>query len=168
MKQFFSFVKKEFYHIIRDKRTMFILLGMPVVQIIIFGFALTNEVKNSALAVFDQSKDAATLSLISELNASKYFEVRKNISSYNEIEKIFKKGEIKLAVVLPPHFNDDLQHFNKAQVQLIADASDPNVANTLTNYASAIIMDYQKRITNDRKLPYTIDTEMKMLYNPEL
>src|SRR5438552_10894062 len=168
MKQFFSFVKKEFYHIIRDKRTMFILLGMPVVQIIIFGFALTNEVKNSALAVFDQSKDAATLSLISELNASKYFDVRQNISSYNEIEKIFKKGEIKLAVVLPPHFNDDLQHFNKAQVQLIADASDPNVANTLTNYASAIIMDYQKRITNDRKLPYTIDTEMKMLYNPEL
>ena len=168
MKQFFSFVKKEFYHIIRDKRTMFILLGMPVVQIIIFGFALTNEVKNSAIAVFDQSKDAATLSLISELNASKYFDVRQSLSSYNEIEKIFKKGNIKLAVVLPPHFNDELQHFNKAQVQLIADASDPNVANTLTNYASAIIMDYQKRITNDRKLPYTIDTEMKMLYNPEL
>ena len=51
---------------------------------------------------------------------------------------------------------------------MIADASDPNVANTLTNYATAIIMDYQKRITNDRKLPYTIDTEMRMLYNPEL
>ena len=61
-----------------------------------------------------------------------------------------------------------LQHLNKAQVQLIADASDPNVANTLTNYATAIIVDYQQRITNDRKLPYTIDTETKMLYNPEL
>jgi ABC-2 type transport system permease protein len=71
-------------------------------------------------------------------------------------------------VIFPPHFYDELQHYNKAQVQLIADASDPNVANTLTNYASAIIMDYQKRITNDRKLPYTIDTETKMLYNPEL
>ncbi len=115
MKQFSSFVKKEFYHIFRDKRTMFILLGMPVVQIIIFGFALTNEVKNSAIAVFDQSKDAATLSLISELNASKYFDVTQNISSYNEIEKMFKKGKIKLAVVLPPHFNDDLQHFSVAR-----------------------------------------------------
>ncbi|MBD0288117.1 MAG: ABC transporter permease, partial [Flavisolibacter sp.] len=61
-----------------------------------------------------------------------------------------------------------LQHFNKTQVQLIADASDPNVANTLINYASAIIMDYQKRITNDRQLPYTINTEMRMLYNPQL
>src|SRR5262245_43671455 len=58
--------------------------------------------------------------------------------------------------------------FNKAQVQLVADASDPNVANTLTNYATSIIKDYEKRVTNDRKLPYTIDTEMRMLYNPQL
>ena|SRR6266496_996255 len=168
MKQFFSFIRKEFYHIFRDKRTMFILLGMPVVQIVIFGFALTNEVKNSKVAVFDQSKDAATASLIAEIDASRYFDIRQNLFSYAEIEKIFKEGKIKLAVVFPPHFNEELQHYNKAQVQLIADASDPNVANTLTNYASAIIMDYQKRITNDRKLPYTIDTETKMLYNPEL
>jgi len=168
MKQFFSFIRKEFYHIFRDKRTMFILLGMPVVQIVIFGFALTNEVKNSKVAVFDQSKDAATASLIAEINASRYFDVRQNLFSYTEIDKIFKEGKIKLAVVFPPHFNEELQHYNKSQVQLIADASDPNVANTLTNYASAIIMDYQKRITNDRKLPYTIDTETKMLYNPEL
>jgi ABC-2 type transport system permease protein len=168
MKQFLSFVKKEFYHIFRDKRTMFILLGMPIVQIVIFGFALTNEVKNSKIAVLDQSKDAATKSLIAEIDASRYFDVKQNLFSYNDIDKIFKEGKIKLAVILPPHFNEDLQHFNKAQVQLIADASDPNVANTLTNYASAIIMDYQQRITNDRKLPYTIETETKMLYNPEL
>jgi len=167
-KQFLSFVRKEFYHIFRDKRTMFILLGMPIVQIIIFGFALTNEVKNSHVAVFDQSKDAATSSLIAQIDASKYFDVTQNIVFYDEIEKVFKEGKIKLAIILPPHFNEDLQHFNKAQVQLIADASDPNVASTLTNYASAIIMDYQQRITNDRKLPYTIDTESKMLYNPEL
>ena len=147
---------------------MFILLGMPIVQIIIFGFALTNEVKNSGIAVFDQSKDAATTSLIAEIEASRYFDIKQNLFSYSEIDKIFKEGKIRLAIVLPPHFNEDLQHFNKAQVQLIADASDPNVASTLTNYASAIIMDFQQRITGDRKLPYTIDTEMKMLYNPEL
>jgi ABC-2 type transport system permease protein len=62
MKQFTSFVKKEFYHILRDKRTMFILLGMPIVQIILFGFALTNEVKNSQIAVLDNAKDASTTS----------------------------------------------------------------------------------------------------------
>ena len=147
---------------------MFILLGMPVVQIVIFGFALTNEVKNASVAVMDPSKDAATMSLTGELNASKYFDVIQDVYSYNDIESSFRKGKIKLAVVFPQHFGEDLEHFNKAQVQLIADASDPNVASTLVNYASAVISDYQKRVTDDRKLPYTITTETRMLYNPQL
>lgn len=168
MKQFLSFVKKEFFHIFRDKRTMIILLGMPIIQIIIFGFALTNEVKNSKVAILDPSNDVATTSLISQIDASRYFEVDQMIHSTKEIDQIFKKGKVKLVIIFPQHFNEDLQHFNKAQVQLIADASDPNVANTLTNYASAIIMDYQQRITDEKKMPYTINTEMRMLYNPEL
>ena len=168
MKQFFSFVKKEFYHILRDKRTMFILLVMPIVQIIIFGFALTNEVKNAKIAVLDNSKDVATASIIHEIDASRYFDVEQNLHSYNDIEVAFKSGKVKLAIIFPQNFNEDLQHFNKAQIQLVADASDPNVANTLTNYATAIIMSYQDRITNDRKLPYTINTEMRMMYNPQL
>jgi len=168
MKQFISFVKKEFHHIWRDKRTLFILLGMPIMQILIFGFALTNEVKNAQIAVLDQSNDPATQALRSEMEASRYFEVVQNLHSYSEIDPAFKKGKIKLAVIFPENFAADLDHFNTAQVQLIADASDPNVANTLTNYATAIIMDYQDRITNNRKLPYTIKSEMRMLYNPQL
>ena len=168
MNQFLSFVKKEFHHILRDRRTMFILLGMPIVQIVIFGFALTNEVKNTSIAILDPSKDAESSSLSNEINASQYFDVVQNVRSYDEIESAFRKGKIKLAVVFPQNFGEDLQHLNKSAVQLIADASDPNVANTLVNYASAIISDYQKRITNDRKLPYTINTEMRMLYNPQL
>jgi len=168
MRQFFAFVKKEFFHIWRDKRTMFILLGMPVVQIVIFGFALTNEVKNSKIAILDNSKDDATISLTGQLDASRYFDLEKNLTNYNQVEEEFKKGKIKLAIVFPQHFNEDLKHFNKAQVQLIADAADPNTASQLTNYATSIIMDFQNRITDDRKLPYTIDTEAKMLYNPQL
>lgn len=167
-RQFLSFVTKEFLHIWRDKRTMFILLGMPVFQIIIFGFALTNEVKNSKIAVLDQSKDVASVSLIQELDASRYFDVQQNLTSYKEIETAFRKGKIKLAVVLPNQFDEDLQHINKASVQLIADASDPNVASTLTNYATAVIMDFQNRITSNKKLPYSINVETRMLYNPQL
>jgi len=166
--QFLAFVKKEFFHIWRDKRTMFILLGMPVVQIVIFGFALTNEVKNANIAILDNSKDAATASLTAQLDASRYFALEKNLVTYQQVEEEFRKGKIKLAIVFPQHFGEDLQHFNKAQVQLIADAADPNTANQLTNYATSIINDYQNRITNDRKLPYTINTEMRMLYNPQL
>jgi ABC-2 type transport system permease protein len=168
MKQFFSLVRKEFYHILRDRRTMFILLGMPIAQIILFGFALTNEVKNARIAIFDQSKDISTNSLISQINSSRYFDVEDNLHSYKEIEETFRKGSIKLAIVFPENFNNDLEHLNKAQVQLVADASDPNTANALTNYATSIIRDYEMRITNDRKLPYTIKTEMRMLYNPQL
>jgi ABC-2 type transport system permease protein len=168
MKQFMSFVKKEFYHISRDKRTLFILLGMPIMQILIFGFALTNEVKNSRIAILDNSKDAATSSIITEIASSRYFDLDQSLHSYEDIDRAFRRGNIKLVVVFPRNFNEDLEHFNTAQVQLIADASDPNIATTLSNYASSVIMDYQNRITNGRKLPYTINTEMRMLYNPQL
>ncbi len=168
MKQFLAFVKKEFYHIMRDKRTLFILLGMPIMQIIIFGFALTNEVKNSRIAILDNSKDAATSSVINELEASRYFDIQQNIHSYDDIERTFQEGMVKMAVVFPPGFAEDLQHQHKAQVQLVADASDPNVASTLTNYATAVLKDYQGRITDEKELPYTIDTETRMLYNPQL
>lgn len=168
MKQFLSFIRKEFYHIWRDKRTMFILLGMPIVQIIIFGFALTNEVKNAKISVLDQSHDAATASIISEITASKYFDVAATLHSPSEIEEAFRKGTSKMVLVLPASFESDLQHFNTAQVQLIADASDPNTATTLINYASVIIRDYQQRLTEERKTPYVINAQVRMLYNPQL
>jgi ABC-2 type transport system permease protein len=168
MKQFISFVKKEFFHIFRDRRTLIILLGMPIAQIIIFGFALTNEVKNAKFAVLDQSKDAATAALISQLNASQYFDNEGSLTSYSEIQSVFRRGKVKLVVVFPPSFNSRLLRESNAQVQLVADASDPNTATTLSAYASNIIKDYQQRITNDRKLPYTITVESRMLFNPQL
>jgi ABC-2 type transport system permease protein len=168
MKQFSSFVKKEFYHIFRDKRTLLILLGMPIVQIVIFGFALTNEVKNAKFAVLDASKDVATEAIASELNASRYFDYGQTVHSYKEIETIFRRKEAKIVVVFPASFNSNLQHFNEAQVQLIADAADPNTATTLSGYATIIIKDYQLRLMQQRKLPYTINTTVRMLYNPQL
>ena len=167
MKQFVSFIKKEFYHIFRDRRTMFILLFMPVVQIVIFGFALTNEVKNSKIALFDNAKDDASASLITEIGNSRYFDIVQTIYSSSRVEEVFKQGKIKLVVVIPQNFESDLRNFNHAQVQLLADASDPNVASTLTNYAASVIRDYQNRYTRGHQLPYTIHTEIRMLYNPQ-
>ena len=168
MKQFSAFIRKEFHHIFRDKRTLLILLGMPIVQIIIFGFALSNEVKNARFAVLDASKDVATGAIISELNASRYFDYQQMVYSYKEIETIFRREKAKIVVVFPPSFNSNLLHFNEAQVQLIADASDPNIATTLSGYATTIIKDYQLRLMKERKLPYTIHTTVRMLYNPQL
>ena len=168
MKQFFVFVKKEWLHIWRDRRTLVILIGMPVIQILLYGFALTNEVKNSKVTIFDQSKDEATTAISNEIAASRYFNLVKNVYSYKDIEATFRQGKIRMAIVFPQGFRDDLLHTNHAQIQLIADASDPNTANTLTNYATSIINDYQQSINQNQQLPYTIKTELRMLYNPEL
>jgi ABC-2 type transport system permease protein len=168
MKQFFIFVKKEWLHIWRDRRTLFILVWMPVVQIILYGFALTNEVKNSKIAVFDQSNDETTTIITHQIDASRYFDVVEYLHSYKDIGATFRQGKIRLAVVFPQNFRNDLLHTNHAQIQLIADASDPNTANTLTNYAMAIINDYQQSLNQNEKLPYTINTQLRMLYNPEL
>ena len=168
MNQFLSFIKKEFFHIWRDKRTMFILLGMPIVQIIIFGFALTNEVKDAEIAILDQSKDAATSQLISKINASNYFTVSAMLHNPDEISQTFQKNKAKIVLVLPANFGNDLKHSNNVQVQLIADASDPNTATTLVNYATAIIKIYQQQVNTTEQIPLQINTQVRMLYNPQL
>lgn len=168
MKQFLSFVRKEFYHVFRDKKTLLMLFGLPIAQIILFGFALTNEVKNAKIVVCDYAKDHASQRITDKLEASRQFEIEKTIVSHQQIENAFKKGNIKLAIVFPANFNKELLHLNHAQVQIIADASDPNTANTLSSLATRIIMDYQQELTQTSGIYYRIVPEVRMLYNPEL
>ena len=170
MKQFFSLIKKEFFHIGRDRRSLFVLLGMPIAQILIFGFALTNEVKDTRIAILDQSKDVHTEGLIQQIEASRYFDIERQLTSISEIEGAFKSGKIKMAVIFEPNFAENIAHSGKTQLQLIADASDPNTATTITNYVTAIINDYQTQhlMGNGGKPPLSINVESRMLYNPQL
>lgn len=168
MKQFFTFIRKEFYHVFRDPKTLLLLFGMPVVQILLFGFALTNEIKNSGIVVCDYANDAASHHIIDQLEVNNNFEIQGKLLSHLEIEEAFKKGKIKLAIIFPTNFNNDLLHLNKAQVQIIADATDPNTAGTLTNYATNIIMEYQHELMQGKSAPLQINTEVRMIYNPEL
>ncbi len=168
MKQFIIFVKKEFYHIFRDRKSLLIIILMPIVQIILFGFALTNEIKNSNIAVLDNAKDESSRAIIQRLDASRYFNVFQNINTQQDIETAFKSGNIRLVVVFQPGFRESLLHTNHAQIQLIADASDPNTATMVTNYAKNIIGDYQKELNEQVQVPYMISPEIRMLYNPQL
>ena len=168
MKQLRSFIKKEFLHVFRDRKTLLLLFGMPIAQIILFGFALTNEIKDANIVICDYSKDVTTKQIISKIEANSNFNVYQNLMSHNEIESAFKTGKIKLAIVFPSNFNSELQHLNRAQVQIIADASDPNTASTLTNYATTLIKSYQLDLLKNNKLPLSIKTDIRMIYNPEL
>ena len=99
MKRFIGFVKKEFYHIFRDKRSMFILFGMPIAQILLFGFAITNEINNVEIGILDKSKDHETRKIIDKINASEYFTIKNVVDNENAIESVFKKGEVKAFLV---------------------------------------------------------------------
>lgn len=168
MKQLMSFIRKEFYHILRDKTTMMILLGIPIIQMILFGFALTTEVKNTQIAVLAPSNDEAAQRIINKLEASAYFDVTEQIRSTNEIQPIFRDARAKLVVVFEDNFGEKLRHNGVAHVQLIADATDPNAATSFSFYASNIIAGYQQELMGDVKNPYQITPEVKMLYNPQM
>jgi len=167
-KQFLAFVKKEWFHIWRDKKTLFILFGLPVVQIFIFGFALTNEIKNARIAIVDLSKDESSQRYIDRIAASRYFDIQEFLKSTDEADAAFKRGKVKLVVTIPANFGNSLLHNKRAQVQVLADASDPNTATTLTNYIQVITGDFQTDLQQGKKLPYTIQPEVRMLYNPQL
>lgn len=165
MKQFLVFVRKEFYHIFRDVRTVMILLLMPIVQIVLFGFALSSEVKNVNIAIFDLSKDQATQIISDKISASKYFKVVKMISRNDEIENLLESGMVNVVLVYSERFYENLLHTGEAQIQLITDGTDPNTANAVIRYATNIINTYQQETMING---VNIIPEIRMIYNPQM
>jgi ABC-2 type transport system permease protein len=168
MKQLIVFVKKEFLEVFRDKQTLLMLFGLPIAQIVLFGFALSNEVKNSKLVVVDYSKDVVTTQIITKIAAGNYFDIEQSLQSADQLQTSFKKGIIKLAIIFPANFSGDLLNTKKASMQVIADASDPNVATTVTNYITQIINVYNAQQDSAAGQPLQIVPETLMLYNPGL
>lgn len=167
MKQLMAFIRKEFYHVFRDKRTLLIMFGMPVVQIVLFGYALSSEVKNIGIAVLDNAKDATTEQIVDRIKTSSYFIVKDPVLNFAEIEEKFKEGTIKCALLFPTNFGNELGHSGKAQVQIITDGSDPNTATIVVNYLTAILTRYQQELNPTARLPYQIVPQVRMLYNEE-
>lgn len=168
MKRFIGFIRKEFYHIFRDKRSLFILFGMPIAQILLFGFAITNEIKNVTIAVLDHSKDLETKSIINKIKASPYFSIENQIDNEKDIASEFKKGKIKAVLLFEPHFSKNLETKKVAVVQVVTDATEPNVANTIANYTAAVIQNYQAQKKQSKNNQVNIEVQTRMFYNPEL
>ncbi|GAB3901469.1 ABC transporter permease [Spirosoma agri] len=168
MKQLLVFIRKEFYHVFRDQRTLLILFGLPTAQILLFGFTLSSEVKNVNLAVVDFARDVVSQQIITKIQSSSYFNLQQSVMRYDDMQRAFREGKIKAAVIFPTNFNDDLRHLGTAQVQLITDASDPNTAKIITNYITAILGGYQQQLNAVAAVPHQIQTETRMLYNPDM
>lgn len=163
-----GFILKEFYHIFRDKRSLIVLFGMPVIQILLFGFAISTELKNTPIAILDHSNDYVTQQISNKIFSSGFFVNKAVLLSEKDIEPAFRRGEIKEVVVFGQNFGENLEKNHEAAVQLLVDASDPNTATIVSSYTQAIIADYQQEYFNNAAIPVQISTQSRMLYNPDL
>ena len=152
MKQFLSFVIKESRHILRDRRTMLILFGMPIVLMLLFGFAITNDVKNVRTVVVTSQMDHLTQAAVERLSASEYFNITAIVGTSREAEQLIRRQRADMAVI----FGKDFASKNGG-LQFIVDASDPNMAQQWTTYAQQTMGNAASSILN-----------LKMLYNPQM
>ncbi len=152
MKQFFSFVIKEAKHILRDKRTMLILFGMPIMLMLLFGFAITTDVRNVRTVVVTSQMDHLTQQVVERLAQSEYFDIVATVPTPQEAAQMMRSQKADLAMVFAPDFAS-----KKSGLQLIVDGADPNMSQQWTLYAQGVIANMEGGVVNT-----------KMLYNPRM
>jgi len=157
MSQFFNFVIKETRHILRDARTMLILFGMPTVLMLLFGFAISTDVRNVRTVVVSTSQDFATLKAINRLSASEYFTIVGTTSTPQHAEALIRRQKADMAIVFAPDFAS-----SKQGIQFIVDGADPNMAQQWSNYATAVLLNNSVSTVNSVML---YDPRMKSAYN---
>ena len=160
MKEFWSFIIKETQHIMRDRRTMMILFGMPIILMLIFGFAISTDVRNVRTIVVMSQIDHQTQRMINALDESEYFKVLYKVHTPAEAEQLIRNQKADMGIVFSTDFAS-----KHGGVQLIIDGTDPNMAQQYNNYASQI-MGTQLMNVMQRKSPNAI--ALKMLYNPQM
>src|SRR5829696_4880507 len=141
-----AFVAKELRHILRDRQTLTILLLMPLVQVVLFGYALRSDVRDIRLAIVDPSPDYATLALRSRFIGSQRFRLVATGPTMGSVEYLFRQGKADVAVAFGPDFSTRLQSGEPAQLLIAVDASDPNTGTTMQTYARAVIATYEAEL----------------------
>lgn len=162
-----AFVIKELRHILRDRQTLAILLLMPLVQVVLFGYALRSDVRDIRLAVVDPSPDHATLALRNRFAGTGRFRVVASAPSPEVLEPLFRRGQADVALVIEPDFAANLERGLPARLLLVTDASDPNTGTTMQAYARSVINDYQAELRAGGQA-IRIEPRVRMRFNPTL
>ncbi len=158
MRRFLSFVVKEMRYIVRDRRTMLILFGMPAVMMLLFGFAISTDVRDVRVAAVTSSLDHATQRSIEELGASEYFDIVCDVCTPAEAEELIRRQKVDIAVVFGADYAS-----SRGGVQVIADGTDPNMAQMYANYATQILTRSGGGAAGADNL-----VSAKLLYNPQM
>ena len=141
---------KEFLHIIRDPRSLAMGIAIPILMLILYGYALTLDVDNVPSVIWDQSESVISRDFINRFSGSRYFSIQKYVQNYDEVEKAIDSGLALLALIIPKDFAGLLKNGGSIPVQLIVDGSDANTANLATGYANVIVQTYSQEIALTR------------------
>lgn len=168
---------KEFIHVIRDKRTLYVIMAMPIIQLILYGYALSWEVKHIPLAARDLDRSAESRSLISSFRSSSYFDLKQLIEKRKDEAELLDGGKVKAVLVIPPDFSEKLAAGKTTSVQVLCDGSDPTFGRVSSGYSAAIVRMFSNKVTVETLNRYGIkfkegflafEAKRRVWYNPEM
>jgi ABC-2 type transport system permease protein len=165
MSAFAGLLKKEWLHILRDRRTLFVVIFMPILQVVLFGYAIRTDISAVRLAIVDPSPDASTLELRNRFSATDVFRLVRVLPSAGTLDRLFAGGDIQEAVVLDPDFANRLARGLPARVLVVVDASEPNSGSAMESYALGVIQNYERDLAT-RGAGVQIIPEARMRFNP--
>ncbi|MGE0445219.1 MAG: ABC transporter permease [Vicinamibacterales bacterium] len=165
MSAFLGLLRKELYHLRRDRRTLAVIIAMPVLQVVIFGYAIRTDVDRVRLAIVDPKPDAATLALRGRFDAAGVFETRAVLQRSADVDRLFQTGEVQQAIVFEPGFGDDLGSGTPAPLLVITDGTEPNIASLAQSYAQFVIRDYERQLAPPGAAAGIVATS-RMRFNP--
>jgi ABC-2 type transport system permease protein len=145
-----AIARKDFLHVLRDPWSLGLAVVIPMVLLLLFGYALTLDVDRVPLLVWDQSQSQLSRDLVSQFGGSRYFAIQAHVSGYQDIERAIDRGEALAGLIVPREFAADVSTGRNAPVQMIFDGSDPNTATLAMGYASAVVDGFSQRITLDQ------------------
>jgi len=145
---------------------LLILFGIPVAQILIFGFVVSNEIKNIKISILDYSGDEITQKITNKILSGGYFELHSNLTSYDQIEPAFRTGNVKEVIIFEPGFSQNLGKTGIASMRIVSDASDANTGRLIATYTQGIVMNYvQETMAESGQVPYNINARSRMYFN---
>jgi len=164
MSALFGLIRKEVYHILRDRRTLVVIIAMPVLQVILFGYAIRTDVDHVRLAIVDPAPDPKTLALRQRFEAARVFQTVAVLPNSRELEPLFQRGIAQGAVLFEPGFGERLGRGVPANVLIVGDASEPNTGSIVQAYATAVVQGYEQELSRGRSV--RIVPTIRMRFNP--
>jgi len=146
----FPLTRKEVLHILRDPRSLYLAIILPIILLILFGYAITFDVRHIPIGIVDEDNSFLSRELISRLEGSEYFDLLYIMSPSTEFEKLLDEGKVKVLLVIPKNFSRDIQQEKDTPLQLLIDGSDNNTAQIALGYTSGIILDFSSNILLER------------------